>query len=493
MANSLTDELITLIKNTSTNNPPPERCTITKVYPDGTHCDVETERGELKYVDAIGSNIQLGNNAVILFFDENFTDYTVIADTGTISPCSFDVDEENEELVFRFCGESIPERDNEKSTTLIIEETALSNLEIEPNTNQSIINQKIDTLFGQERNVDTELSTTSTNPVENRVITNNLNNKQPLLISGTNIKTINSQSLLGEGNINIQGGGGSGGSYINDYYWDIETLDIILDYDNSVDVSNIVNSWSSPLNDDKVPSEKLAKNTLDTKQTLLVSGVNIKTINNESLLGGGNINIQGGGSSVDIVTEWEQILSDEKVASEKLVKNSIDNLNIPSKLSDLTNDTGFITSSSLPTKLSDLTNDSDFIETSSTSGLIRNDGTVDTTNYSTFDGNYNNLTNKPTIPTVPTNVSAFTNDAGYLTQHQSLSNYIQKSSTNGLLRNNGTVDTTSYVTTSAISGMLTNSDIVDNLTTSDSTKVLSAKQGKELKDLIGNAINYINQ
>lgn len=34
---------------------------------------------------------------------------------------------------------------------------------------------------------------------------------------------------------------------------------------------------------------------------------------------------------------------------------------------------------------------------------------------SDFSGNYNDLTNKPTIPTVPTNVSAFTNDAGYLT------------------------------------------------------------------------------
>jgi uncharacterized protein (TIGR02145 family) len=33
----------------------------------------------------------------------------------------------------------------------------------------------------------------------------------------------------------------------------------------------------------------------------------------------------------------------------------------------------------------------------------------------TFSGDYNDLTNKPTIPTVPTNVSAFTNDAGYLT------------------------------------------------------------------------------
>ena len=38
-------------------------------------------------------------------------------------------------------------------------------------------------------------------------------------------------------------------------------------------------------------------------------------------------------------------------------------------------------------------------------------------------GSYNDLSDKPVIPTVPTNVSAFTNDAGYLTQHQSLQGY----------------------------------------------------------------------
>lgn len=34
-----------------------------------------------------------------------------------------------------------------------------------------------------------------------------LGEKQPTLVSGTNIKTINNESLLGEGNIDIQGGG----------------------------------------------------------------------------------------------------------------------------------------------------------------------------------------------------------------------------------------------------------------------------------------------
>ena len=134
-----------------------------------------------------------------------------------------------------------------------------------------------------------------------------------------------------------------------------------------------------------------------------------------------------------------------------------------------------------------------YVQKSSTNGLLKNDGSVDTTEYSTFSGSYKDLSNKPTIPTIPTNVSAFNNDVGYLTQHQSLSNYVQKSSTTGLIKNDGTVDTNSYLTISAITGMLTSSDIADNLTTDSSTKVLSARQGKALNDLIGQAISYINQ
>ena len=48
-------------------------------------------------------------------------------------------------------------------------------------------------------------------------------------------------------------------------------------------------------------------------------------------------------------------------------------------------------------------------------------------------GSYNDLSDKPVIPTVPTNVSAFNNDAGYLTEHQSLDNYYNKSQTDNLL------------------------------------------------------------
>ena len=57
------------------------------------------------------------------------------------------------------------------------------------------------------------------------------------------------------------------------------------------------------------------------------------------------------------------------------------------------------------------------------------------------------------IPTVPTNVSAFTNDAGYLTEHQSLAEYAKKTelptATSDLTNDSG------FITSSALSGYAT--------------------------------------
>lgn len=56
---------------------------------------------------------------------------------------------------------------------------------------------------------------------------------------------------------------------------------------------------------------------LGGKQPTLVSGTNIKTINNESILGEGNIDIQGGGSSVNVVqatgTSTSDVMSQDAV------------------------------------------------------------------------------------------------------------------------------------------------------------------------------------
>ena len=71
-------------------------------------------------------------------------------------------------------------------------------------------------------------------------------------------------------------------------------------------------------------------------------------------------------------------------------------------------------SSSIPDELADLAEDS-------THRTVTDIEKATWNNKSDFSGDYNDLSNKPTIPTVPTNVSAFTNDAGYLTSHQDIS------------------------------------------------------------------------
>lgn len=96
-----------------------------------------------------------------------------------------------------------------------------------------------------------------------------------------------------------------------------------------------------------------------------------------------------------------------------------------------------------------------------------------------------------------TSWSVTTSDTHYPSEKlvkDSLDDKISKSNTSGLVRNDGSVDTSTYLTSHQdISGKVNTSDIVDNLSTDNASKVLSAKQGKVLNDLIGDAIEYINQ
>ena len=87
-------------------------------------------------------------------------------------------------------------------------------------------------------------------------LTENISKKQDNLVSGTNIKTINGESILGNGNIEITRG-------------------------SNIDTSNFATKTEL--------TENISK-----KQDNLVSGTNIKTINGQSLLGNGNIEITGG-------------------------------------------------------------------------------------------------------------------------------------------------------------------------------------------------------
>lgn len=127
------------------------------------------------------------------------------------------------------------------------------------------------------------------------------------------------------------------------------------------------------------------------------------------------------------------------------------------------------------------------------------------------------------IPTVPTKVSAFTNDAGYLTQHQSLAGYATETYANTVVSNHNinnsahndirlliegltnrlntladsddtTLDQMSEIVTyiksnkSLIEDVTTNkvnvTDIINNLTTNVTNKPLSAAQGVAIKGLI---------
>lgn len=168
------------------------------------------------------------------------------------------------------------------------------------------------------------------NVASEKLIKDSLDDKQATLVSGTNLKTINNESLLGSGNITIQGGGGSGGSYINDFYGDSSTNELVIDYDTGVSQADIVTSWSSTTSDTNVPSEKLAKDTLDNKIDKSSTAGLVKNDGSIMVSGTGSTNYAAGNHthssyvSATKVTSWSSTVSDSNVPSEKLVKNYID-------------------------------------------------------------------------------------------------------------------------------------------------------------------------
>ena len=121
-----------------------------------------------------------------------------------------------------------------------------------------------------------------------------LDTKQNTLVSGTNIKTINSQSILGEGNIEITGGDVDLTNYYTKTEADGKFATITGFNEQAADISALQTS-------------------MDGKQPTLVSGTNIKTINNQSILGEGNLEITGG--EVDLTNYYTKTEADGKFAS----------------------------------------------------------------------------------------------------------------------------------------------------------------------------------
>lgn len=173
--------------------------------------------------------------------------------------------------------------------------------------------------------------------------------KQDLLVSGTNIKTINSQSLLGEGNIEIESGSNIPYLFINSsthlsgdfaavknaianktpfelYYVNIlgygdiaapevcfvsgENIQATFHFESTTANHTLVQTTITP-------TGVSANTSYHSYQEQLVSGTNIKTINGESILGEGNLEISGGGGT----TDYTQLTNKPQINSVELSGN----------------------------------------------------------------------------------------------------------------------------------------------------------------------------
>ena len=166
-------------------------------------------------------------------------------------------------------------------------------------------NNKADAVTSRVQNVETSLG-----------------NKQDTLVSGTNIKTINGDSILGSGNLVIQRGTSNwddiqgkpqfarvatSGDY-NDLINKPTIPDVsgLATKEEIADMETKSNAAATYATKQEIPSlegyltETVASETYATKQEIagkqdtLVSGTNIKTINGNSILGEGNIEITSG-------------------------------------------------------------------------------------------------------------------------------------------------------------------------------------------------------
>ena len=151
------------------------------------------------------------------------------------------------------------------------------------------------------------------------VDTHSMFTKQDILVSGTNIKTINSQTLLGSGNIEIE--------RVADY----------SSLNNIPSINNVLLLGNKDLNDFSI-------------QPKLISGSNIKTINSQSILGNGNIEIEGGVTDYDNLinkptfktVNGQSVLGSGNIQSAGSITNSPDNITIEEvnsvlRLKDLSN------------------------------------------------------------------------------------------------------------------------------------------------------------
>ena len=130
----------------------------------------------------------------------------------------------------------------------------------------------------------------------------------------------------------------------------------------------------------------------------------LKTINGQSIVGSGNIEIQGGGSGGGSITVDSELSAD----STNPVQNSVITAEFQKVNAAVSTVNG-----SIPKRTSQLTNDSGYI-----------------TEHQSLADYY---TKEQTDSLIPVRTSQLANDSGYITEHQSLADYYTKEQTNNLI------------------------------------------------------------
>ena len=254
-------------------------------------------------------------------------------------------------------------------------------------------------------------------------------------ITVDNVKTLTNAQInsLSAGDVVIKDENGSKHIYAVAYKQDDEMSLVYADcwtveevyYEKSGD------DWSYIQTDVFKPEHYYTKSQTDQlllqKQGTLVSGTNIKTIAGQSILGEGNLNIQ------QVVLANEQMPADWDTSH--TMHDLIESINadedaVPGKIYLST-----VNISDLPTGMSQAEVKVEIMGVQSGKKILLFSITSadispyrwEYTAYNMSEGPWRSwLPSNTTIPTVPTNVSAFNNDAGYLTSHQDLSSIISR-------------------------------------------------------------------
>ena len=238
----------------------------------------------------------------------------------------------------------------DKSSLASKQDKLVSGTNIKTINNQSILGSgNISIESGTSITVDSALSTTSENPVQNKVITNTLQTKANASDIPTKVSQLENDSKFATQEAVVQG------------------LATKADKDSLTSLeSDITNLQTTVGNQDK--SIIANAQAIQGKQDKLVSGTNIKTINNQSILGSGNISIEGGGSTVvvdDALSDTSENPVQNKVITTRItsIESSLGSKanasDIPTKVSQLENDSTYQTKANLDTALADYAKTSD--------------------------------------------------------------------------------------------------------------------------------------